>query len=288
MDLSSKCSSIRSSNRNIVSLSFQYSDFESDSEHLNLDNSIKEWINSVDTTNDAYDNGNEKLLKNVQQVFYNDPYTFTNSEELLIASTDGNVMRYKSDIDHIANYLRTLPTNIFKCSRDRPLSVQTLNGFLEVPITGDGGCQFNAISYALVGNESFSFDLRAIAFQAVIENIHLFEEIKNTIGLESDTLFNLLQICCSERLFGNLDTLFALSMALERIIFIMLHHENGEQRFVKVEPPSYSNTDLPILLHLTRPGQADAHYNVLLPSDVNTPYDFTCYDVYNLNHIVMS
>ncbi|XP_062709567.1 uncharacterized protein LOC134288515 isoform X1 [Aedes albopictus] len=65
VDLSSECSSIRSSNRNIVSLSFQYSDFESDSEHLNLDNSIKEWINSVDTTNDAYDNGNEKLLKNV-------------------------------------------------------------------------------------------------------------------------------------------------------------------------------------------------------------------------------
>ncbi|XP_062705356.1 uncharacterized protein LOC134287489 [Aedes albopictus] len=288
VDLSSEDNSIRSSNRNINSLSFQYSDFESDLDHLNLENNIKDWINSVDTTNDAYDNGNEKLLKNIQQVFYNDPYTFTNSEELLIASTDANVMRYKSDIDHIANYLMALPTNIFKCNRDRVLSVQTLNGFLEIPITGDGGCQFNAISYALVGNESFSFDLRAIAFQAVIENIHLFDKIKNTIGLESDTLFNLLQICCSERLFGNLDTLFALSMALERIILIMLHHENGEQRFVKVEPPSYSNTDLPILLHLTRPGQADAHYNVLLPSDVNTPYDFTCYDVYNLNHIVMS
>lgn len=196
-------------------------------------------------------------------------------------------MVYKTSINYTANYLKSLPAVYFTSNRDiqNKYSTQKLAGFKEIAISGSGNCQFNAISYALVGNEDFSFDLRAIAFLSVLENTHSFKNLEDNHWLESNTVHELLKICCTIGQYGNIDTLFAISVTIERCIIIM-QNQNGRTIFFKIKPQQFDNTVPPIVLHLTNPGTNDAHYNVLLPEDANSSYEFSYREVYDLRTLL--
>ena len=197
------------------------------------------------------------------------------------------ITMFKPSINYIFNYLKNLPSIWFNSNRDARCtsSGQYLKGFKEIVITGFGNCQFNAVSYALTGNETFSMDLRAIAFLTVTEKVQLFQTLENRHWLESETVSGLLKICCTPGEYGNMDTLFALSMTLERC-FIIVQHQNKRKQFFKIQPPSFDSTTFPIVLHLSNPGRNDAHYNVLLPEDPNSVYEFPEIEVYNISTLM--
>lgn len=266
--------------RNIETCSIQCSDIDSKVNSANFNFNCVDWLNSIDDPSNTFDCTSKEILNKLRVAYLN----FNIHEEL---DNWQSIMMYETSVNYITNYLKVLPAIYFNTNRDaqHELSIQELVGFKEIAITGAGNCQFNSISYALVGNEDFSIDLRIISFLSVVENLRSFKNFAENQWLESNTVHELLKICCTIGQYGNMDTLFAISMTLERCI-IIVQIQNGKHIFLKIKPPQFDSTTTPIVLRLTNPGTHDAHYNVLLPEDASTSCEFPGMEAYDLRSLL--
>lgn len=143
---------------------------------------------------------------------------------------------------------------------DRSTNFLLGNSFANViQITGDGNCLYNSISYCLFRTEKYNKDLRVICVKTIIEYAEFFEKIIMYGLIEGvETLKDLIIICATNRVFANEGSIYALCIALKRYIVIM----QSNDVIYKIKPFE-NNVDKPIVVHLSNPGRATAHYSAV-------------------------
>ena len=100
---------------------------------------------------------------------------------------------------------------------DKICEDQILKVFFEFHITAVESFQFSSIPNVCFENESFSQELRILAFWSVFEKVTLFQGLGCVV--KSKTISELYKTCCDNEKRDNMNTLFAMTFKLESNIY---------------------------------------------------------------------
>lgn len=268
--------------QNIVCMSVQCSDSDLFIDCSGVNDELAKWMESqsrLDANNEPVTFSNGSLIDHVNKSIFGYLQLHKYWDDFCKDYIKNQFKTYDRCCEVTCQHFNNLPPIIFDPARDTLFSEQIIENFREIPITGNGDCQFNSISYALTGSEGFAGDLRVLAIRSIIDNETFFSCMSASGFLESETLPNLLCICCQNGEWGNQDTLFALSLILQRCIYFIEKFEASYRTYV-VTP--YVISASPIILRLHNAGSGNAHYNVMLPIRANVSCEFENTENYNL------